>query len=184
MSHRGLTATTILRYYAEEDASSYRAKFIVYRRSSLNDDTYEPVPGSVTTKTLLHSDVSEFRCRTEEVDSFEVQENDVVSACIEANNPLYLIGESNNESEIDDQNLYQYNRRFYEFCTNSQLMSVDTAHVDFILMTQHRLHLYVNIGMYLSHALLYSYKAFCIINLQMLQKTFVGQEAILQRLIP
>ena len=127
----------------------YGAKFIVYRRSSSNDDTYEPVPGSVTTKILFDDDVSGFRCRTEEVDqSFEIQENDVVGACVwDQNqiNPLYLVGTSGSE----DQNLYQFNRRNYEDCTDMQLSSVDTMHLDFRRRAQHRLHLYVNnIGTY------------------------------------
>ena len=129
------------------ESCQYVAKFIVYRRSPSNDNTYEPVLGSVTTKILFGDDASRFHCRTEEVDGFEIRENDVVSACVKDNStidPLYLVG----ESRSDEQNfLYQYNRRNYEDCTDQQLSSVDTMHNDFRRISRRTLHLYVNIGM-------------------------------------
>ena len=66
-----------------------------------------------------------------EAQRFEIQENDIVGACVwdDGNvNPLYLIGNDINAN----QELYQYDRSGYEDCTSMQIGNVDTGCSDFL----------------------------------------------------
>lgn len=133
----------------EEDNEQYGAKFVVYRRATPTSDIYEPVAGSVKSELLRYRDVgANFRCRTSTVTATEIQENDIVGACVwdRGNvNPLYLIGTGVTNGNL--QKLYQYDRSDYDDCTETQLGSVDTANSNFQLRNEWKLHLYANIGM-------------------------------------
>ena len=135
---------------SDSDAATYRAKLMVYRRSTPTSNIYTPVPGSITTLSLSQRDADRFRCLNEVVSThFEIQENDVVGACImrgDSINPLYLIG--NNTANYK---LYQLDRSDYDDCTSSQIGSVDTAHEDFMQRRDFIMHLYANIGMLSSY---------------------------------
>ena len=126
----------------------FAAKFIVYRRESPSSSNYRPVPGSITTKQLEYRDLSRFGCLDEtSIQQFEIQENDVIGACIMdvgQINPLYLVGGIG--SSVQNQKLYQYDRRPYDDCTTSQVGLVDTSHNDFRLRNRFKLHLFANIG--------------------------------------
>ena len=126
----------------------FAAKFIVYRRESPSSSNYRPVPGSITTKQLEYRDLSRFGCLDEtSIQQFEIQENDVIGACIMDMgriNPLYLVGGIG--SSVQDQKLYQYDRRNYDDCTTSQIGTVDTSRNDFRLRNRFKLHLFANIG--------------------------------------
>ena len=134
----------------DEDDVSYGAKLIVYRRSSPTTNNYVPVLGSITTIQLTRGISSNFRCQSATVaQRFEIQENDVIAACIwdqDDVHPLYLVGNTNNPNAA--QELYQYDRIHYDDCTSSQINTVNTSHSDFRRREDFRLHLYANIGMY------------------------------------
>ncbi len=115
---------------------------------SPTSDIYVPVTGSITSKILEYRDLSSFDCLDEPVTNpFEIQENDIVGACIWNGgpiNPLYLVGDTNSNS--NNQTLYQLNKRNYENCRSTQIGSVDTVDNDFTLRDELILHLYANIG--------------------------------------
>jgi len=119
---------------------------VVYRRSETG--LYESVPGSITEVILTQSEVSMFRCRTMTVSqSFEIQENDVVGACVWNQgevNPLYLVGDTGDNTA--NERLYQYNRRNTENCDISRIASINTARTDIMLRSQSKLHLYITTG--------------------------------------
>ncbi len=131
-----------------DNGDDFGAMFIIYRRMSPTSDIYVPVTGSITSKILEYRDLSSFDCLDEPVtNTFEIQENDIVGACIwdkGSINPLYLVGDTN--SNNNNQKLYQLDKRGYDDCTPSQIGSVDTDDNDFTLRDEHILHLYANIG--------------------------------------
>ena len=133
----------------------YGAKLLVYRRSSPTSEDYVQVPGSVTELVLVDTNVrAQFRCGTiTAAQPFEIQENDVIAACVWDDNdaaggrdinPLLLAGDNANANQL----LYQYDRGGLDDCTASQLASVDTGHNDFRQRRDYRLHLYADIGMH------------------------------------
>lgn len=128
----------------------YRAKLIVYRRNSSTSDIYQPVTGSTTTILIDYEAASTFSCRTENLDEpFEIQENDVVGACIwddGISESLLLVGTTTNASL--NQNLYQFDKQGYQNCETDQLESIDTSDSNFILRDRWMLHLYANMGKY------------------------------------
>ena len=133
---------------SSSSSSTYGAKLMIYRRSSPSSATYTPVPGSIRTLSLLRSTVGRFRCNDENLPQhFEIQENDVVGACVmdtESVNPLYLIGDTNDNSA--NYSLYQLDRSGFDDCTNTQIGSVNTGHRNFRRRRDFKLHLYANIS--------------------------------------
>ena len=133
----------------DDEDDQYGAKFMVYRRSDPTSDSYVPVPGSIMSQLLGSVEFSTFSCMTVNAASrFEIQENDVVGACVwdDGNvNPLYLIGDTNDNDA--NQKLYQYDRSGYEDCTSAQIGNVDTGHSDFRQRDEWKLHLYAITGM-------------------------------------
>ena len=128
--------------------NQYGAKLLVYRRSSATSDDYIQVAGSVTDLVLPNATVTgDFRCGTiAPTQPFEIQENDIIAACVWDDgpiSPLYLVG----NGASTDQLLYQYDRLFYDNCMASQLALVPTDLSEFRLRGDHRLHLYADIGM-------------------------------------
>ena len=120
---------------------------MVYRRSPPTNDTYTLVPGSIRTLDLNHTVANTFRCREETVPRFEIQENDVVGACVKNMgnvDPLYLVGDTDDDSA--NNKLYQLDRGMTEKCQNDRLESVDTGHDDFMQRDEFVLHLYAIIG--------------------------------------
>ena len=135
----------------DDEDFTYGAKLMIYRRESPTSDIYRPVAGSIRIISLSRSSVRSFQCRTEMLPTrFEIQENDVVGACIENENvnPLYLIGDTNDDSA--NYNLYQVDRDSFEDCTSSQIGTVDTSDSNFRQRRDFILHLYANIGKLLS----------------------------------
>jgi hypothetical protein len=137
------------------DDVQYRARIIVYRRTSSVSGAYEAVAESVTDIVLPYSEASiGFRCLKENLtESFEILENDVIGACIrnqptQSAGPLYLIGEDQDQSTAD-QKLYHFDRPNWQWCTDVQIMTINTESTSFSLIQvpRSRLHLYANIGM-------------------------------------
>ena len=136
-----------------EDTSNSRefaALFIVFRRQSATSNNYIPVPGSVREKRIQWRVIktSRFQCMYENLSTneyFEIQENDIVGACIKdvgSNDPLLLVGTSSRSNFLT----YQWDERDYDDCLLSQYSNVDTTHNDFIIRSTSTLHLYANIG--------------------------------------
>lgn len=137
-----------------DNNDDFGAKFIIYRKESPTSSNYLPVPGSIREKIIDYRDIrSSFGCMEEilgQDDEFEIQENDVLAACIwdkSSVNPLYLLGRNNNLNE----KLYQVDRRGYDDCTTAQISTVDTSHSKFTLRDNYKLHLYVDVGTLLCH---------------------------------
>ena len=135
-----------------DDNAQYGVKFMVYRRPDLTSDSYMPVPGSITSQLLMSNNVgSTFQCMTvAATQRFEIQENDIVGACIQNQgsvNPLYLIGDTNDINS--NQKLYQYDSSGYEGCTSEQIGNVDTENIDFRQRNELILHLYTITGTYI-----------------------------------
>ena len=131
----------------------YGARLMIYRRSTPNSAAYTPVPGSIRTLSLMRNEVGGFECRDEIIPrGFEIQENDVVGACVmdtesvnpESVNPLYLIGDTDNNSA--NYSLYQMNRSGFDDCTDIQIGYVDTGRSDFRRRRRSVLYLHANIG--------------------------------------
>lgn len=125
----------------------YGAEFLVFRRSTTTSNIYELVAESKTSNLLPSSSVSDFSCLTVEASqSFEIQENDVVGACVWNQGtdvrPLYVVGDTNDNSA--NQRLYHYGGS--NDCTNSQLQNISTTHNDFQQKSEWKLHLYANTG--------------------------------------
>ena len=83
--------------------------FMVFRKQSLTNNYYSPVQESIQRKTLNYDELNntrEFMCMQENLNSeeyFEVQENDIVGACIGGsgtNTPLLLVGKSSETSHL------------------------------------------------------------------------------------
>ena len=90
---------------------------MAFRRQSLTSNYYRPVQESLHEKTLGYDELNntrEFMCMQENLNSeeyFEVQENDIIGACIGGggtNNPLLLVGKSSETSHLT------YVTSFYE----------------------------------------------------------------------
>ena len=127
----------------------YGAKFMIYRRSDPNSDRYVPVAGNIMTQLLAPNEVgSNFSCKTvAATEMFEIQENDIVGACIWNQGnvyPLYLIGDTTDVNA--NQKLYQYNRNNNEDCTRTRIEDVDTGRSDFQQRNEWILHLHVITG--------------------------------------
>ena len=82
---------------------------MAFRRQSLTSNYYSPVQESLHEITLGYDELNntrEFMCVQENLNSeeyFEVQENDIIGACIGAggtNNPLLLVGKSSETSHL------------------------------------------------------------------------------------
>ena len=160
------------------DNVQYAARLIVYRRADPTSTIYEPVAGSTTSIRLSYDDARMgFRCLREDVSqSFEIQENDVIGACVwDEGTSIYplrrLIGK---DDESPGQKLYQYNRNDYEMCTG-----VDTGFRNFVQRSQFRLHVYADTGTYMQEGYELSNNLFS----QMLQSC-VGLVATLLPLDP
>ena len=133
------------------DNVRYAARLIVYRRADSTSAIYEPVAGSTTSIRLSYNDARMgFRCLREDVSqSFEIQENDVIGACVwdegASINPLRIIGK---DDDSPGQKLYQYNRINYELCTDQQIGRFNTGFLTLVQKSRLRLHVYANIGTY------------------------------------
>ncbi len=135
------------RFEAISNNREFSALFVVYRR---HNDTYIPVPGSVREKKIEWEVVREssFHCTNETLqpsEYFEIQENDIVGACIKDTgdvDPLLIVGTSSESNYYT----YQWDRPNFENCLNSQYYDVDSSHKDFKLRSTSVLHLYANIG--------------------------------------
>ena len=132
----------------DDEDEDFRAKFLVYRRSSSTSNTYQPVTGSTTAVVVTYSIARRFGCRTLSIDEpFEIQENDVIGACVwddGAPEPLFLIGDTNDGNA--NQRLYQFDESGYDDCEPGQLASIDTTHQDFRQRDEWKLQLFANIG--------------------------------------
>ena len=138
------------RYLEEDDECDdreyYTSKFLVYRQTG--SSTYQPVPGSTRSVTISLRCPRDggFRCREETLDlndQFNIQENDIVAACLidyDDTNPIRIVGE---ESSGSSRQVYQHNVNSYQRCQTSQLDTVDVGNSAF---TENggifRLHLY------------------------------------------
>ena len=74
-------------YYTRGGQNNIQATFVVFRSESPGSSTYIPVPGSVIDIFLDPSNItsSSFECRNKPLgpsEQFEIQENDVIGACI------------------------------------------------------------------------------------------------------
>ena len=90
-------------------SNAFRSIFMVFRRQSLTSNYYSPVQESIHEKTLGYDEINntrEFMCMQENLNSeeyFEVQENDIIGACINAggtNTPLLLVGRSSEANHL------------------------------------------------------------------------------------
>jgi len=122
---------------AQDDNNNcrYEASFVVYRRSSSGN--YELVPES-TTEWILSNDVSQFGCFTVSPDqNFEIQENDVVGACVGSVNPLYLVGDTNDDNA---------NKRLYRVINDCTMAQLAATNIGYEQRNAYKLHLYANTG--------------------------------------
>ncbi len=135
------------------DSQEFVAIFIVYRRQNAASNNYIPVPGSVREKRIQWRVIktSRFQCMYENLSTneyFEIQENDIVGACIKDTfflnpvDPLLLIGTSSGSSVLT----YQWDRSGYGLCSSFQYGFIDTSTGDFGIRSTSTLHLYANIG--------------------------------------
>ena len=128
------------------------AIFVVYRRKVVTRDTYIPVIGSIKEINIPWGIIrkSKFECKEEVLspdEQFNIQENDIVAACIKdisPNYPLILLGTSH-EADLKTYELDSIND---EDCTLSQINRVDTSYFQFRHRSSLTLHLFANIGMF------------------------------------
>ena len=130
-----------------DDRERYTSIFLVYRQTG--PSTYQVVSGSrksVTISLRCPRDGG-FRCDRSYAltssEQFDIQENDIVAACLKgtgSTNPIQLVGE---ESSGASRGVYWYNDNRYSSCTSSQLQTIDTQNSAFTLGGGvYRLHLY------------------------------------------
>ena len=141
----------------------FRSIFMVFRRQSLTSNYYSPVQGSIHEKILGYDELNntrEFMCMQENLNSeeyFEVQENDIIGACIGAgrtNSPLLLVGRSSEANHLT----YAIGSVNCNINVRSNVNSSDLQKRSALI-----LHLYADIGKLL--ALLYNmYKFYVIIH--------------------
>ena len=141
------------------DSRDFEAIFLIYRRESIASDNYMTVAGSVREKALQWSVVqsSRFTCMDEVLSSeeyFEIQQNDIVGACIKdvrGASPLLLVGTSSGSTF----QTYQLDRSDYQDCTSVQTNIVDTSDSKFKPRRTSTLHLFANIGKIFMHNITY-----------------------------
>ena len=139
------------------NSRDFEAVFLIYRRESMTSDNYVTVVGSVREKALQWSVVqsSRFTCMDEVLspeEYFEIQQNDIVGACIKdvgSDYPLLLVGTSSGSNF----QTYQLDRRGYQDCTSVRTNIVDTSHSSFRQRSTSTLHLFANIGKIFMHNL-------------------------------
>ena len=127
----------------------FTAIFIVFRRESPNSKIYNPVSKNNKVMELDYNSIAisaEFVCMKENLEPdeyIEIQENDIIGACIKRGYlvaPLLVVGTS---SGIN-MSTYQFDRNWVRYCN---FESVDTNHQYFIPRRTSALHLYADVGM-------------------------------------
>ena len=102
-------------------------KFLVYRQNT-STSLFHPVPNSVFTLTVNYGSLNVSGCQSVMLNSsqqFQIQMNDVISACIidcQNLHPLYVT----TLDYFPDFN-YQVDSSEYERCTDQQLDTIDTT---------------------------------------------------------
>jgi len=123
---------------------------MVYRRASPTSNDYSAVNGSAWEKTVQWSDIrdSQFQCMQENLNPnhyVEIQENDIVGACIKNDGPvepLLLVGTKTNAMT----NTYRLRGSSYDDCSLSDYNTVDTGSSRFEPRGTSILHLHANIS--------------------------------------
>ena len=131
------------------NSQNFAALFIVYRRQSPTSDIYSAV-GSAREKTFQWRVVedSSFQCMQENLspnEYVEVQENDIVGACIkntQSVEPLLLVGTDGNAAT----NTYRLFRFGSSDCSTSMYSNVDTDNFLFSRRMTSTLHLHASIS--------------------------------------
>ena len=141
-------------YYKSDLAESeinatFTAIFIVFRRESPTSDNYIPVSQNNKVMELDYNFIAnsaDFVCMKENIEPdeyIEIQENDIIGACIKHGylvTPLLVVGTS---SGIN-MSTYQFDQKWVRYCNT---LSVDTNNQYFIPRRTSALHLYADVGM-------------------------------------
>ena len=141
-------------YYKSDLAESkmdavFTAIFIVFRRESPTSNKYIPVSQNNKVMELDYhfiANSTDFVCMKENIEPneyIEIQENDIIGACIKRGylvSPLLVVGTS---SRIN-MSTYQFDQEWVRYC---YFRSVYTNHQYFIPRRTSALHLYADVGM-------------------------------------
>ena len=141
--------------YSEEECNEFntetislRSGFLAYRQTG--PTTYEIVPGSAKRVflSLSCSETDKFQCREEKLsqdEQFEIQENDIVAACLDINgiyDPIPVVGE---ERSNTSNYVYDYNANDNQKCSIKNFRTIHTERSNYHLAEsgiRYRLHLY------------------------------------------
>ena len=131
-----------------DNREDYTSIFLVYRKTKIS--AYERVPGSIkiVTISLRCPEEGGFQCRQERLpqsEQFNIQENDIVAACLMDTNPIHIVA-TGEESSGSSTQVYHYNANQ---CTTSQ---PQTINIDTLQNSTFRLHLYAEIASKYMHA--------------------------------